>query len=157
MYIMKLTHKIILEALNYLETSAMGGECTSLTSALKYCLIPTGQIVIGVNTYLYERKNRFVGHATIKWEGRLYHGDGVIEPENLRSWGMLDPEDETWQEISGLSKKEWSYKCDEAKLYKVTEDDLFGIRCIEDSMVSHFEGLINEFISSNYPDLKITQ
>lgn len=107
-----------------LENYAFSGNCFTMAVALKD-LVPEAQIFVVCNEPIHKYTGKFIGHCAIKYQDKFIDGNGIIEPIDFESWGMLDNEDTSYIEnIPQISPKKWKELSNEVKVIEVTVADL---------------------------------
>lgn len=92
-----LTNDALLEILERAKLEGMGGRCGDVAIAINRVLFDfEGELVAAANRHLWDR-GQFAGHVAVRVGDDVWDAQGVWEdepvPEDLLSWGMLDPED----------------------------------------------------------------
>ena len=104
------------------EYSGFGGTCGVKAIELNKKLFDgKGTYVAGLNDFWLE-EGRWVGHIAVKFKDKYYDASGEISEEDLRSWGMTDPEDPDYN----FSSNSWWGEEDayEASLHEVSESEI---------------------------------
>lgn len=118
-----------------LKIHGWGGACGQAAIQInKQVFDGQGEYIAALNNFWLER-DRWVGHVAVLYGDELWDSDGLIEDqEDLRAWGMLDPEDPDWN-VPGWDE-EAAYDAD---LYEVSEAEIlrkFDICTIVEQLVA---------------------
>ena len=93
-------YNFILHKARALKLYGFGGQCGAAALAINAVLFNnTGTFMVGVNEFFW-RHGVFLGHVAVRYRGVLFDADGPKEPEDITSWGMLDPEDRDYHELA---------------------------------------------------------
>lgn len=123
-------HSKIESIIKSAKIDGFSGRCGMTAIAINKVLFGgNGLYIAGLNTYLMENHDRYVGHISVLYDNKYWDANGTIYEEDLIAWGMLDHEDPDYD----LPSEDAGYGAD---LYELTEQevsDKFGDWCsVED-------------------------
>jgi hypothetical protein len=111
------TDKLVAKFMRNYKGSGFSGDCGNFAIALNRYLGGIGEYLGAINSVLWKNGNHFIGHVALKVGNDIYDYDGKIDFEDLRAWGMLDPED-PFTEEAGLT----SAYCYEAEVISLSKE-----------------------------------
>lgn len=119
----------VMRAAREMGFAGFGGSCWSAAVAINRLLFSSrAGYTMAVNEALHAA-GCTVGHVAVTIEDAI-HLDVDGRPkvdEEIESWGMLDPQDDDWQERAAEFGVEWGDAAAEgAKLLQVSEQELLG-------------------------------
>ena len=135
----------IFAALKKASMDAFGGHCGEAAIAINKVLFKDrGKLVAAVNKFMYE-KGHFIGHVAVLFNGFLWDGEGETNEEDLRAWGMLDPEDLDYIEEYG---DEWTEEAamEEIIIYPTEKEvtKFFGSCSLSDKIKQMKKGVLDD-------------
>lgn len=121
-----ISHEDILRVIaeSGLAASSVAGNCFTFAVALRRILLPEGVLAVAVSRAILQSKDRYVGHAAVRFDGAFYHGEGWLDWESFKDWGKLDPHDQDFADLAGLPLKRWAQVAGKADIYETDEADL---------------------------------
>jgi hypothetical protein len=128
------------EVLAQAQIDGMSGHCAMAAIAINHSLLGgKATYVFATNPNIGDEIHPFVGHVAVRWGGILWDADGPIEdPEDLRSWGMVDPLDPDWEMWlqEAADPEEAAYEAELIDLEPTPENE----RMILESTAAHTHG-----------------
>lgn len=78
-----------------------GGACSAAAARINKVIFKgKGKYAAGVNEYLLEHE-RIAGHVVVSFAGRFWDSEGIVDPDDLLAWGMVDPDDPDYRNVPG--------------------------------------------------------
>jgi hypothetical protein len=94
------TKKILRMKLN-----GFGGSCGAAAAKVNRDVFNgKGKYAAGVNEFYLDKKDRGIGHVVVSYGGLFWDSEGVVDPDDLLGWGMLDYDDSDYK-TTGWTKK----------------------------------------------------
>jgi len=78
-----------------------GGACSAAAVKINKTIFKgKGKYAAGVNEFLLDQ-GRVAGHIVVSFAGLFWDSEGVVDPDDLIEWGMVDHEDPDYRNIPG--------------------------------------------------------
>ena len=97
----------ISEKIHSLDIRGFGGYCGDAAIRInKEVFGGSGKYVIAANKFIWDNHHSIVGHVAVEHDGVYWDSDAEPKDrEDIESWGMVDPEDPDYTDLSGWTEE----------------------------------------------------